>query len=144
MIEGISADFSVANHNIVMLGPGGPNAHLFYHADYHFHIMLERCLSLISSSDVSKHNVRHIGIYTSPTTLPSVELYSVLPTIVEVHLRIDILVTAEDDARLHLPHEEALRFVHVAGNPFLHSEIETKSPDSIFIKVYIYHKKNVK
>ena len=94
------------------------------HQEEHIDKSVEGDAHILFRCDEREHEVVHIGIDTSPTTLPTIHLNMMLTTVCHIHLVASHLISAKDHTRLHLPHKEAIRLRDVLRHIFLHRQVE--------------------
>ena len=124
MIAGRATDLPAADHDVVMTGTRGLNAHFTQHQKYHIDKAVEGEVHILLRSDIRQHQVVHIGIDTAAPALPAVDPDAVLTAVVQIHLVLHHLVTSEDDTWCHLPHEKAVGQVEMTCHVFLHCQIK--------------------
>ena len=107
-----------------MAGAGGRDAQFVKHQQDHVDERIESPLAVLFLRDIRQHDITLIGIDAAAAALPSIHLYVMLTAVVHVHLVLHHLVAAEDDAGLHLPHEETVWLIGMASHIFLHRQIE--------------------
>ena len=141
VVEGVARNLATGHQHIVVLGGGGGQSQLSQHGSDQCHVAAEGEPYLFVASNVAHHHVALVGIDAASAALAPVELYAMLSAVVQIHLGLNVLIPAEDDAGCHLPEEETvLALVQMAGHVFFGCQIEAQP--SCLLRVWeldVYH-----
>ena len=94
---------------------------------------------MLVACDVAEHDIAHVCIDASASTLAAVGLDIMGSTVFEIHLVLYKLVPAEYDGGLDLPHEEAVFLVNVVGDILLHGEVEGEYAGLVIGQRDVFH-----
>ena len=126
LVKGRPAYLAVANHHIVVRSPRRLDAQLPKYEYQHRHKAVEGKRHIVALGDKGKHDIVPVGIHTAAAALASEHLYTMLPTVLGIHLVLHHLIPAEDNSWSYLPHEEAIGLIYVSRHIFLHGQVERK------------------
>ena len=96
MIKGRARHLPAVNEDVIMFGTRGRNPHLLQRSRDKVEIALEGATHLSLPRDIGEHDIAPVGIDTAAATLATESMDAMRPTVVEVHLSLNILITAED------------------------------------------------
>ena len=127
MVESVAAHFTVVDENVIASVVAGIQPQLFQHLNHRACVARESEFHIVAASDVTHHNVAHVGKHAASATFSAIGGNAMLAAVGNVHFIGYKLVSSENYGRIHLPHKEYVIIFDDACGIFLHCQIEWKN-----------------